>query len=280
MARNSLKNVCRLIDSVTASLPAEQEFLADLKRSIEMSDKKTSKPPSKTYKPSSMNCVRNMYYQVTGAEQDDTSSSYQLVGICNSGTDVHVRIQTAVAQMMDNGIDCEYVNVSDFIKNRALKDIQVISQSGMETKLFHTKLNMSFMCDGIISYKGQFYVLELKTESSFKWQNRTGVDPSHYNQGTAYCLSFELSRVIFVYINRDTFDMKAFMFTVTDEMKADLVGLIDESDYYVSMGRPPQKPEGVARKTCEYCSYKKTCKKDGDSGGANCQSIEESSLNK
>jgi hypothetical protein len=81
MARNSLKNVMHLIDVANQNIPVEQMFLSDLKRSIELTDEKESRPPSKTYKPSSMNCERQMYYQVIGAEQDKGNSNYCLVGI-------------------------------------------------------------------------------------------------------------------------------------------------------------------------------------------------------
>jgi hypothetical protein len=43
MARNSLKNVIRLIEATTTSLPPEQSFLSDLKRSIELGADKDSR---------------------------------------------------------------------------------------------------------------------------------------------------------------------------------------------------------------------------------------------
>ena len=92
--------------------------------------------------------------------------------------------------------------------------------------------------------------------------NRKEVDPSHYNQGTAYSVAFGLNEVIFLYINRDIFDMKAYMFNVTDDMKADLIGYIDECDSYVKRMIAPPKPENVTKKACSYCSYKSQCKKD------------------
>ena len=263
MARNSLKNVIRLIDSVKEALPPEQDFLADLKRSIELTDEKNKRVPSQTYKPSGMNCIRASYYQVSGIAQDkESSSSYTLVGICNSGTDIHVRIQTAIEQMKDNGIDCEYIDVADFVKQRNLDYLEIKSKNGMETKLYHRNLNMSFMCDGIIKYKGRYYILELKTENSYKFMNRKDVDPSHYNQGTAYSLAFGIDQVLFVYISRDVLDMKAFMFNVSDEMRGSLVNYIRECDEYVDRKIVPPKPEDVAKKTCTYCNYKIRCKGD------------------
>ena len=39
----------------------------------------------------------------------------------------------------------------------------------METKLYHKKLNMSFMTDGIIRYKGKYFIFEFKKETSDKF---------------------------------------------------------------------------------------------------------------
>lgn len=263
MARSSLKNVARLIQAAKVSLPPEQEFLADLKRSIEMTEDKNQRKPSQTYKPSGMKCIRAMYYGVTGREQDASQANYTLVGICNSGTDIHERIQKAVSDMIQNNMDCEYIDVSEYVKSRNLDYLDIVSKNGMETKLYHKTLNMSFMCDGIIRYKGHYYILELKTESSFKWTPRQGVNPEHYHQGIAYSVALGIDEVIFVYINRDVLDMKAFMFNVTDSMKQELVGLIEQCDGYVSRQITPPKPEDAGTKLCAYCDYKGACKQDG-----------------
>lgn len=261
MARAGLKNIRKLIDNAKKSLPPEQEFVADLKRSIEMTEDKNRGKPSNYYKPSSMNCIRNMYYTRTSADIDDTGSSYSMWGICNSGTDIHERVQRAVDDMKNNGIDCEYVDVADFVKQRGLNHLTIISKNGMETKLRDENLKLSFLCDGIIRYKSHYYILELKTESASKWYNREGVDPKHYHQGTAYSIEMQLPEVLFVYINRDIFDMKGFMFVPTDDMKQDLIGQIDECESYVSRMIAPPKPENLPKMTCEWCAYKEICRK-------------------
>lgn len=263
MARNSLKNICRLVDQAKDALSPEQSFLADLKRSIELDAADGQRKPSPYYKPSSMKCIRNMWYQRTGAEPDLADESYCMVGITNSGTDIHIRVQTYVENMKKHGIDCEYIDVAEFIRQRELDYLEVRSKSGMETKLFHKDLQMSFMCDGIIRYLNHYYILELKTEASFKWQNRKDVDPSHYAQGTAYSIAFNLPEVMFLYINRDIMDMKAFIFRPTDEQKMELVGKIEECDGYVNRLICPPKPEDIEKRTCTYCSYRGKCEKDG-----------------
>lgn len=263
MGRNALKNVMRLIDTAKDTLSPEQDFLNDLKRSIEMDADKNQRLPSKTYKPSGMNCIRASYYQISGVQPDESSTSYTLVGICNSGTDIHVRIQTAVENMKNNNMDCEYIDVAEFVRQRNLTDLQIVSKSGMETKLYHTKFNISFLCDGIIKYKNHYYILELKTENSYKFMNRKDVDPAHYHQATAYSLAFGIDQVLFVYISRDILDMKAFMLNVTGEMKENLVGYIEECDGYLKRLITPPKSENVPKKACSYCMYKSRCQKDG-----------------
>lgn len=266
MARDSLKSVMRLIDVATAKLSPEEAFLKDLERSIELTDEKNRRLPSLTYKPSGMQCIRAMYYQVSGKEPDVQGSTYCLVGICNSGSDIHQRVQQSVLDMRENGIDCEYINVAEYVRSRNLDYLDIVKEPNFEagdyeTKLFNKTLNMSFLCDGIIKYQGKYYILELKTEASFKWQNRTGVDDKHYHQAVAYALNFNIDDVLFVYINRDVLDMKAYMFHVTDDMKQDLVGLIEECDGYVKRMIAPPKPE-LPKKICAYCSYKERCQKE------------------
>ena len=263
MGRSSLKNIARMLSEVNQNVPVEQKFLNDLKRSIELTDIKDARQPSQTYKPSGMNCMRQNYYQIKGYKMNTDDSNSNLIGICESGTDRHERIQKAVASMKENNIDCEYVDVASYLKSRNLTDeIEIVSQQGMETKLYHKTYNMSFLCDGIIKYDNHYYILEIKTESSYKFMNRKGVDPSHYKQATAYSLAFHLDEVLFVYENRDVCDKKAYMFKVTDEMRNDLINYIETCDNYIKKDNVPPKPTDVAKKTCTYCAYKKYCEVD------------------
>lgn len=263
MSRNSLKSVMRLIDVANNELSIEQQFLNDLKASIEKSATGDARKPSQTYKPSSMNCERQMVYQVLGVEPQEYRTTYQLEGICESGTDRHIRIQEAIENMQKVlGVDCEYIDVAEFVKQRNIPDLEIKGKSGMECKLYHKKLNMSFMCDGIIKYKSKYFIFEFKTEMSRKFYDRKDVDPSHYNQATAYSLAFGLDKVLFVYENRDTLDKKAFIREVTDEMKQELIGRIEYCDSYVKKLKAPPKPTDIAKKTCNYCLYKNQCRKD------------------
>ena len=268
MARSSLKNIVNLVDALKEDLPVEQSFLNDLTRSIELTDEKNSRPGSKAYKPSGMNCIRQSYYVLTGAQADEHSSNSTVVGICESGSDRHERIQQAVIDMQSNNMDCEYINVADFVRQRGLDEyLDIVKEPNFEageyeTKLYHKTLNMSFLCDGIIKYHSHYYILEIKTEASFKFANRNGVDPSHYHQAIAYSIAFGLDDVIFLYECRDNCTKKAFMYHVTDDMKQDLIGYIETCDEYIKKLKVPPIPDNVPKKTCSYCDYKERCNID------------------
>lgn len=262
--KQSLKNIHRLIQVAANQLPPEQSFVADLKAVIEKADADNGRKPSQSYKPSSMTCIRNMYFQVVGTESDGDRSNACLIGMGQTGGDRHEHLQKAVCKMKDYGIDCEYIDVADYVTENKLDHLQIVGKQGMETKLFHKDLNLSFLCDGIIRYKGQYYILEIKTETMHKWQTRNGVAEEHYTQGTCYSLCFNINQVLFLYENRDSVDKKAYVLEITDDMKYDLViSKIEECDRYVKNMIPPPKPENIARKTCDYCKYKTACRKAG-----------------
>ena len=58
MARQSLVDVVKLIDNTIGELSIEDQFLMDLEKSIEIVDNQSSREPSRTFKPSQMNCMR------------------------------------------------------------------------------------------------------------------------------------------------------------------------------------------------------------------------------
>lgn len=265
MARQSLKNIHRLIEAATTQMPVSEMFVTDLKASIEKTHAANPRKPSKSYKPSSMNCIRNMYFQVMGADADGGRTDACLVGILESGSARHDHLQESLTKMAGQGMECEYIDVAKFVKMRGLDYLDIVAKQGHETKLFHKDLKLSFLCDGIIKYKGQYYILEIKTETVYKWQSRTGVAEEHIAQGTAYSTCFGINQVLFLYENRDNCDKKAYVLEVTDDMKYDyIISKIEECERYVAKLTPPPKPANESAKLCQYCNYKIECRKAGN----------------
>ena len=261
-SRRPLLNVGRLIDqSAGKEVPVATSFLQDLNMCIEKMSTRTGKP-SPCYKPSSLHCIRNMYYQCVEADIDSPSESPESVGIGESGTDRHLRIQNYISRMKDYGVNCEYIDVEDYIKEHNIPDLEVLSKEQFETKLYSPKYNLRFLADGIIKYNGEYYILEIKTESSYKWLQRGGVDPSHYYQAYTYSLCFGIDNVLFLYENRDCCTKKSFMLNVSDTNRQFIVDLLNRCNEYVQNKIVPPKPTDIEKKVCQYCGYRKTCRGD------------------
>lgn len=224
---------------------------------VEYSDGK----PSRRYKPSSLHCLRQMYYQLTEAELDkQTSKTGEFLSICESGTDRHKRIQNVLCHMRKYGIDCDYLDVEQYVKENNLP-LEVVSKNEYETKVYDPANNIIFLCDGILKYKGKLFVFECKTESSFKAMNRSFVDDSHKYQAYTYAFEFGIDDVLFLYENRDLCIKKSFILHVTDENKKFIIDRVKDCDKYVEMKVVPPKQE-ADKKICQYCDYKTQCKVD------------------
>lgn len=260
------KTLMSLIKSQKEELPIEQSFLNDLKQV--MIKLNPPRKPSKTFKPSSMNCSRNMYFQIIGAEVDPVVADPCGVRIAETGTDSHERIQYYVSKMQECGIDCEWVNVADYIDQRnqdlqnaglPLMDTKVVGVKGFETRCYNERFNISFMCDGVIKYKGQYFILEIKTETDDKGAYRTGADEKHRKQSICYSLCLCIDRILWYYEERNYCIPKTFITEVTPQEKVEIIGLIDEVNQCVKDLVPPPKCEN--KRVCAYCPYKMECKK-------------------
>jgi CRISPR/Cas system-associated exonuclease Cas4 (RecB family) len=244
------------------TLPIEVAFLGALEATIKnVNNRKNGS--SLYYKPSSLKCLRIMYYQKlgigVGEYLDEVDSDG--IGIGESGTDRHERIQEYITKMKENGFNWDFVPVPEFIKEQELTHLKIKEnkhQSKFETNLVNEDYGLSFMTDGLLRFNNEYFILEIKTEISSKFYARDRVDENHYEQATAYSLSFGLDDVIFLYENRDTCAKKAFVLHVTEEMKQKLIDLIDKCDSYVKAGVLPPKTDN--KRICSYCKYKKFCK--------------------
>lgn len=257
MAKSSLQNLAKLVKNVTDNKPVHEVFLMELCKTIEDTDEK--RKPSQSYKPSSLGgCMRNLYFQVTGAPTDGGNRSYSNIGITDSGTSRHETLQKAIYAMKKQGFDCEWISVKEWIRRRKPAGTKVVKVTGMETKCYNDVLNISFLCDGIVKYKGIYYIIEIKTETFYKFQGQVNVFEEHKTQASTYSTCLEIDNVLFIYENRDTCTLKSFPLAITPQMKEDLVlGKIETCNGYVASGIVP--PKSTVKKDCTYCQYLKEC---------------------
>lgn len=234
-----------------------QQFVNDLIYTIEK-ENESDYIPTRSYKPSGIaGCKRGLYYQMIGAQPDEQSSGLNLIGICESGTDRHETIQDYIQQMAKYTNNCKWINVAKYLHSQGITDPQVVSQEGNETKLFSKKYNMRFMCDGLVNYKGEYYIIEIKTESTHKYNSHDEPHQSHKLQAACYSMCIGVPKVIFIYENRDNCSKKGYLFEVPKEMIENIEDTIQYVDDCVRLNVvPPKEPK------CTYCKYKNTCARE------------------
>lgn len=260
MAR--MKGLSKLIKA--SKLDESKTFLDDLVYTIQESNV-SDYTPNKTYSPSAMGgCERALYYKGIGIKPDAETPEYTIVGIGESGTARHEHLQDYVMKMQDFNIDCEWIDVEWYLENEAngknfSEHTKVISKKGNETKCFNDKLNMRFLCDGIIKYKGEYYILEIKTETSMKF-GHTDAHTPHKRQATCYSLLLGIDKIIFLYENRDTCNKDAFLVEINDAMKKRVMSTVQRVNKAIETKEVPMKTSEA--KNCQYCNYRRTCKNE------------------
>lgn len=277
MARG-LFSVSNLIKDKEASKNVASLFLKRIEEAIVKLE--PDYKPSIYYKPSSLICMRQMYFTRKGVEPEDEKKTAAGIGICESGTDRHDRIQRVLAKMKELGMEFEYIDVETYVKEHNLTDIEIIEKKGMETKCFNKRYNISFLTDGIIRYipDNSYYIFEYKTEISNKFRNREQEEITHRTQAACYSLSFHIDDTLFIYENRDVCEKKVFLYhSDYTEQKTKVIDKIKKCEEYLANNTIPPKltnkdidpnfvggrdrVSGPSAKICQYCKYKKECSK-------------------
>lgn len=255
MAFTSRKTLMNMINAEVQSLPPHEGFLKDLKMTVSKLNPVSA--GSNYYKPSSMNCPRQMYFTRIKAPIDAKINDYGGIRICETGTDSHARIQAYVEAMRENGFDCDYVDVAEYVKSHHLDYLQIVSKVGHETKLLDTRYNISFLCDGIIKYKGFYYILEIKTEIDDQGLYRKAINPKHRKQITCYALSLGITKIIMLYEERNFCTPKTFLVEILQDELVNMASYIEDVEQHVKDLTPPDKPQTTS--SCTYCNYKNEC---------------------
>lgn len=263
------RRLLNLINNSNNNLPEYKKFQLDVMSAIERYDILHKRKGSRYYKPSSLHCMRNMYFTRMGAEQDTTPTEYNSIGMADTGTRRHEAIQEVLLSMKDMGYDWEYYPVSKYVEQKQkfgkCLSIEIKGTVGAETHLIDKTLNTSFRCDGIMRKisTNEYYLLEFKNVISFKFA-QVDNEPlaEHIKQVTCYCTSLDLDKAFVLYENRDNCELECPIIEITQDMKNNLVSYINECEGYVERLIAP--PKDLNTKHCRWCKYKTICKKVGD----------------
>lgn len=240
------------IEKLKNTLDIADNFNNDLIRAIEQSIPKYTMKPN--YKPSSLDCIRKMWF-IMKSVNAESNESYQSVGILQSGSDRHLRLQKIIC----SNTFCKKIDIPKFIKDNKL-NLQVKRLTEYEVNLYSPEYRVSFMLDGLIEYKDKIYILEIKTESNNKFYQHSKVREEHINQISTYSLLMKVPNILFIYENRDTLQLKSYLTTITNKQTEKIEKLIRSCDEYVEKDVIPPKSLIDSNVKCEYCNYISHCK--------------------
>lgn len=228
-------------------------FISRLTKHIEESQKDYK--PSTYYKPSGIGgCLRKMYFERTGQALAD-KANYNLIGMGESGTYRHEVLQESMLQMSQNSEDFEWIDVAEHLEKYPVEGTVVdknFVKNPYETKCKNELMQLSFLCDGLVKFQGKLYIVEIKTETMFKFSKHTEPYEEHKMQAACYGMSLGVSDVLFIYENRDNFEKKAYTYHITPEMEDAVIEKIATCEEYVALGESPK--EYCKTSWCPYCT--------------------------
>lgn len=254
----SRKSLISMIQAGKEDIPSS--FLASLTKAIETQEQRE---PSRTFKPSSLSCIRRGVFEVLGYPRTEEPQSEISRGITSAGTFVHEYIQANCLKMLG----FEYINVGEYIREHNLplevKKEQDIENGQYETKCYSPEYNISFLCDGIIKRKDKYFILEIKSCGNQKMYHLDEVPEEYKAQAISYSQLLQIPEVLFLFVNRDLFQKKAFMFSPTREQIRAWQDKLAYGLECVKEKKIPEKPKEASNKFCQYCQYKEVCNEQG-----------------
>ena len=214
--------------------------------------------PSSYYK-----CMRKTWYNLLRFPKK-VKKYARSIRILECGTALHEWIQTKVLMPMClNGTGIErllYPKDLPVFGAEGVKFIKEHSAPDMEIKIrdyrFTSKYPVSAMVDGAFVFEGLPMLFEFKTIKSSDFKSLRKPLSDHIKQGALYALCYKITNVMFVYYNKDSQEMKAYLIKYgDDQITWALTRIQILEEYLLDLKLPPAEPDNF----CKYCEYKHLC---------------------
>lgn len=222
---------------------------------------KASEPSSRTFAPSSIRCKRKSWFRLRGVEPDQPKSADRVLNFtADLGTACHEVIQSNLKAYLREA----WIDVAEYLKQFPIPYEYEVTAHNLETRVKILNPPIRFACDGIIFWKGKYWLLEIKTCDHSSFVDLTDPKPQHIDQIKCYSSLLNISNVLVLYQDRQYGDLKCYELTVSEsEMQA----VKDDFQYVMDMVEANLAPEGLPKGdgwcTPGQCPYYKKCKSWG-----------------
>lgn len=221
---------------------------------------RNAEPKHKTFAPSSFRCPRVSWFRLRGVQPDAIKKPDRTMEFSSEiGTACHEIIQRNLKEALGK----DWIEVEDYLKDNpedgAKYDWQ-LEKSGYETKISISNPPIRFACDGIIRWKGEIYLLEIKTSEFASFDELTDPKEQHIDQIKCYATLLGIKHVLVLYQDRQYGGLKCFEMTISD---SDNRYVLDKFQYVMDMVEANLAPEGLpkgdASCSAALCPYYKKC---------------------
>lgn len=216
-----------------------------------------------TLSPSGLGCQRAAAFKLSGALGRGESETYESNLAAEMGTFIHERIQKFMS------VSPIWVDIKEYIKehpdlNLMLSRVQ--KHAGEVSLTFDGKRGrlelppFSFQCDGIVNISGEYFIVEIKSESESAWQIRTAPNPKHTSQAVGYAFLYGIPRILWIYASRESFGAhrKIYRQDVDERLILPFIQMVQNIGRAVKSSSIHLLPKS---KDCRYCAFIDECKK-------------------
>lgn len=223
--------------------------------------------PSAYTRPSSLGkCARNIFFERTHAPKDEVNLKdpwvYNSVGILESGTDRHERIQNVLFKMEEQGY-IKNIDIPTAVADAQAKGINSEflhwNEDKTEARCVNHDYNLYFQADGLVEMDGIRAIFEIKTTSCKKLASiRKDKKPlrPHILQATAYALCLGVDHILYFYEDRDFTSHYPILYKIPEEIKQHVIDKLALVDKCVAEEIVPPSDKSE----CMFCTYKSICK--------------------
>lgn len=218
-----------------------------------------NKRPSAVIAPSSFYCDRLSWFRLRGVDPDkDQHLDANLSWKARLGTAIHILIQSELKAFLKD----DWVRPAEYLEIHPIAHEYEIEEGELETKFKFIDIPIQFACDGLIRLNGKIYLLEIKTIESSTFNMLSESEPRHQDQVKCYCTMLDLDGAVFLYVDRNSGELKCYEFQVKQSDKDAVLRRIENIQKLSECNIAPDRLLKFDGR-CSYCKYRKRCKEWG-----------------
>jgi CRISPR/Cas system-associated exonuclease Cas4 (RecB family) len=217
-----------------------------------------SSKPSRTFAPSPIRCKRVSWFRLRGVEpEQETIVDRKLNFTAKIGTACHQNIQ----ELLSKKFGADWIDPEAYLKSKNLPYKYSCIKNGLETQIeIFDPVPIKFAPDGIIFWKGKYWLLEIKTSEYSSFDKLEYPKSQHLDQIKCYATILDIHNVLVLYQDRMYGGLKCYEVTVADCDMQEIWDMFKEVQDCVSKNIAPSKPVNQNYCSPSYCRYYNKCK--------------------